>query len=118
MAFATGLLPLANAIFRGDMPLEVNLSQGEQMEYVGQAVHQLVRENYLKRTVFQDFGQTVLEVTRAVESPAADTGMYARIADPEAQGCGSQNCPYSHDFRFWARKGITPQKLKDAAAGK
>jgi hypothetical protein len=48
VTFATGLLPLANAIFRGDMPLEVNqFSQGEQMECVGQAVHQLVRENYV-----------------------------------------------------------------------
>ena len=68
VTFATGLLPLANAIFRGDMPLEVNLSQGEQMEYVGQAVHQLVRENYLQRTVFQGFGQTLLEVTQAVKT--------------------------------------------------
>ena len=50
------------------MPLEVNLSQGEQMEYVGQAVHQLVRENYLQRTVFQGFGQTLLEVTQAVKT--------------------------------------------------
>ena len=68
MTFALGLLPLANAIFRGDRPLEVNqFSQGEQMEYVGQAVHQLVRENYLKRTVFQDFGQTVLREGLSVE---------------------------------------------------
>ena len=67
--FATGLLPLANAIFRGDRPLEVNqFSQGEQMEYVGQAVHQLVRENYLQRTAFQGFGQTLLEVTQAVKT--------------------------------------------------
>ena len=42
------------------------LSQGEQMEYVGQAVHQLVQGNYQQRTAFQDLGQTVLEVTRAV----------------------------------------------------
>jgi hypothetical protein len=86
VAFATGLLPLANAIFRGDMPLEVNLnqfSQGEQMEYVGQAVHQLVRENYLQRTVFQDFGQTLLEVTKAVQSRAAAMKMELSICDEE-----------------------------------
>ena len=84
VTFATGLLPLANAIFRGDMPLEVNqFSQGEQMECVGQAVHQLVRENYLQRTVFQDFGQTLLEVTKAVESRAAAMKMELSICDEE-----------------------------------
>jgi hypothetical protein len=82
VTFATGLLPLANAIFRGDMPLEVNqFSQGEQMEYVGQAVHQLVRENYMQQTVFQDFGQTLLEVTKAVQSRAAAMKMELSICD-------------------------------------
>ena len=92
-ATVTGLLPLANAIFRGGRPLEVNqFSQGEQVEYVGQAVHQLVRENYLGSNSNIRLGYYFLRL--CVESRAADTGFEFSICD-EAQAPD----PVVGDFR-------------------
>ena len=44
---------VASEIFRGDTLLQVRgFSPGQQMDYVGRAVHQLVRENYLQLVDF------------------------------------------------------------------
>ena len=43
----------------------------------------MVRENHLQQTVFRDFGQTLLEVTKAVKSRAAAMKMELSICDEE-----------------------------------
>ena len=69
------------------MPLEVNqFSQGEQMECVGQAVHQLVRENYLQRTVFQDFGHQILTKRAKPEGGDLRSSRASEGADPPSEG--------------------------------
>ena len=59
-AFAVVLRRLTAEIFSGDLPRDVRrFSPGLQMDYIGRAVRQLVRENYLQLVVFPDFEAAV-----------------------------------------------------------
>ena len=81
-AFAAVLRRLTAEIFSGDLPRDVRkFSPGLQMDYVGRAVHQLVRENYLQLVVFPDFEAAVEALSQAVQRRAADTGSEFSICD-------------------------------------
>ena len=81
-AFAAVLRRLTAEIFSGDLPRDVRkFSPGLQMDYIGRAVHQLVRENYLQLVVFPDFEAAVEALSQAVQRRAADTGSEFSICD-------------------------------------
>ena len=55
-AFPWVLERAASEIFRGDTKLQVHgFSPGQQLDCVGRAVHQLVREDHLRLVDFPDF---------------------------------------------------------------
>ena len=55
-AFPWVLEGVASEIFRGDTKLQVHgFSPGQQLDCVGRAVHQLVREDHLRLVDFPDF---------------------------------------------------------------
>ena len=59
-AFLRVLERVALEIFRGDTLLQVRgFSPGQQMDYIGRAVHQLVRENYLQLVDFPELEAAV-----------------------------------------------------------
>ncbi|EGB03370.1 hypothetical protein AURANDRAFT_68073 [Aureococcus anophagefferens] len=81
-AFAVVLRSLTGEIFGGDLPRDVRkFSPGLQMDYIGRAVNQLVRENYLQLVVFPDFEAAVAALSQAVQRRAADTGSEFSICD-------------------------------------
>ena len=67
-------------IFRGDTLLQVRgFSPGQQMDYIGRAVHQLVRENYLQLVDFPEFEAAVAALSQAVQGRAADVNFELSI---------------------------------------
>ena len=73
---------VASEIFRGDTLLQVRgFSPGQQMDYVGRAVHQLVRENYLQLVDFPEFEAAVAALSQAVQGRAADVNFELLICD-------------------------------------
>ena len=71
---------VASEIFRGDTLLQVRgFSPGQQMDYVGRAVHQLVRENYLQLVDFPEFEAAVAALSQAVQGRAADVNFELSI---------------------------------------
>ena len=81
-AFPWVLEGVASEIFRGDTKLQVHgFSPGQQMDYVGRAVHQLVREDQLQLDDFPDFEAAVAALSQAVQRRAAAVGFELSICD-------------------------------------
>ena len=79
-AFLRVLERVASAIFRGDTLLQVRgFSPGQQMDSVGRAVHQLVRENYLQLVDFPEFEAAMAALSQAVQGRAADVNFELSI---------------------------------------
>ncbi|EGB03448.1 hypothetical protein AURANDRAFT_68002 [Aureococcus anophagefferens] len=81
-AFLGVLERVALEIFRGDTLLQVRgFSPGQQMDYIGRAVHQLVRENYLQRVDFPEWEAAVAALSQAVQGRAVDVNFELSICD-------------------------------------
>ena len=73
---------VASEIFRGDTKLQVHgFSPGQQLDCVGRAVHQLVREDQLQLDDFPDFEAAVAALSQAVQRRAAAVGFELSICD-------------------------------------